>query len=71
MKQLLPELKDKVALVTGSAQGIGYEIAKAFAEQGCKVVISDIKQELADKAAQAINDNGGTAIALLCDVAKF
>ena len=40
-------LKDKVALVTGAASGIGKEIAIVFAREGAKVVIADLNQEAA------------------------
>ena len=38
-------LKDKVALITGAASGIGYAIAKKMTEEGCKVVIADVNKE--------------------------
>ena len=37
-------LKDKVALITGAASGIGYAIAKKMTEEGCKVVIADVNK---------------------------
>ncbi|MFC1566536.1 SDR family NAD(P)-dependent oxidoreductase, partial [bacterium] len=40
------ELKDKYAVVTGGAQGIGKEIALTLAEAGCNVCITDINEEL-------------------------
>src|SRR6516164_4570035 len=43
-------LKDKVAIVTGAASGIGKEIAIAFAREGAKVVIADLNQKAADAA---------------------
>lgn len=49
------KLKDQVAVITGSAQGIGKAIAEAFAKEGAKVVISDINGELAKKTAEEIN----------------
>ena len=45
-------LKDKVALITGSAQGIGKSIAQAMAAQGAKIVISDVNLELAETTAK-------------------
>lgn len=38
-------VSNKVAIITGSARGIGYEIGKIFAENGAKVVLSDINEE--------------------------
>ncbi|MCD6505654.1 3-oxoacyl-[acyl-carrier-protein] reductase [Candidatus Poribacteria bacterium] len=61
-------LKDKVAIITGSARGIGKSIATLFARQGAKVVISDIADEIGEKTAQEIKELGGEAIYLHCDV---
>ncbi len=44
-------LKDKVAIVTGAASGIGKEIAIVYAREGAKVVIADLNQEAADATA--------------------
>ncbi|MBT8139532.1 MAG: glucose 1-dehydrogenase [Gammaproteobacteria bacterium] len=48
-------LANKIALVTGGAQGLGFAIAKTFAEHGAKVVITDLQVELGDAAAATIN----------------
>ena len=48
-------MNDKVAIITGAGQGIGYEIAKKLAAEGNKVILNDINTELATKAAQEIN----------------
>ncbi|MFH1283202.1 MAG: 3-oxoacyl-[acyl-carrier-protein] reductase [bacterium] len=49
-------LTGKVALVTGSAQGIGLTCAERLARDGCNIVIADIDNELADKTASEIID---------------
>ncbi|MFH1826049.1 MAG: 3-oxoacyl-[acyl-carrier-protein] reductase [bacterium] len=59
-------LKDKVALITGGAQGIGKAIAEALVKHGAKVVISDINLELAEQTAKEL---GG--IALKMNVADY
>ncbi|MCI1006977.1 3-hydroxybutyrate dehydrogenase [Herbaspirillum sp. C7C8] len=61
-------LKDKVALITGSASGIGKEIALEYAKQGAKVVIADLALEAAKATAEEIVKNGGTAMAVAMNV---
>jgi 3-hydroxybutyrate dehydrogenase len=55
-------LKDKVAVVTGAASGIGKEIAAVFLREGANVVIADLDQAAADAAATEISRQGGRAI---------
>lgn len=55
----------RIALVTGAAQGIGFACAQALAEDGFRVVLSDIKAEAVARAAQ---DLGQGAVAMACDM---
>jgi 3-oxoacyl-[acyl-carrier protein] reductase len=65
-------LKDKVAIVTGAARGIGYGIADAYAKEGCNIVICDIAEEASIAAAQKIaKENGVEALGLKTDVTNF
>src|SRR5918994_575738 len=61
-------LKDKVAVVTGAASGIGREIARTFAREGARVVIADLDHAGADAAAGEIAAAGGAAIGVAMDV---
>jgi 3-hydroxybutyrate dehydrogenase len=61
-------MKDKVAIVTGAASGIGKDIAVTYAREGAKVAIADLKLEAAKLAADEISAGGGKAIAVAMDV---
>ena len=61
-------MKDKVAIVTGGASGIGYEISREFAKEGAKVAIADLNLDGAQKAAKTIEDAGGTSIGVAMNV---
>jgi NAD(P)-dependent dehydrogenase (short-subunit alcohol dehydrogenase family) len=61
-------LDGKVALVTGGGSGIGEQIARAFAEQGARIVVADISEEAAGKVASSIGDS---ALALRADVTDY
>ena len=62
------KLKGKVAIVTGSASGIGKEIALIFAREGAKVAIADLNKAAADATAAEIRASGGQAIGIAMDV---
>jgi 3-hydroxybutyrate dehydrogenase len=62
------QLRNKVAIVTGAASGIGKEIALRFAAEGARVAIADLNQQAAQAAADEITAKGGKAIAVAMDV---
>ena len=62
------KLENKVCIVTGSASGIGREIAQTFAREGGKVVIADLNLDAATAVAREIEASGGTAMAVAMDV---
>ena len=61
-------LKDKIAVVTGAASGIGREIALTFAREGAKVAIADLDRAGADRVAREIGAGGGKALGVAMDV---
>ncbi len=66
----MPKLKDKVAIITGARRGMGKADALVLAEEGAKVVVSDISKEECQKVVDEIKEKGGEAIAVKCDVSK-
>jgi len=64
-------LKDKVALITGAAQGIGRDIALKFAAEGADIAVGDINLEKATKTVQEIEALGRKALALELDVTDY
>ena len=64
----MPLLQGHIAVVTGAASGIGRAIASGFAREGARVVLLDIDETAAAKAAQEIGDAGGRAESFALDV---
>jgi len=64
-----PALRDKVAVITGGASGIGRSCARRFAAEGARVVLGDINVEALVEAAAEIESAGGTAYAVRLDAA--
>ena len=63
-------LQNKVAVVTGAGSGMGKAIAVLYAQEGAKVVVSDINEGTAQETVNEIKAQGGEAIAVVANVAK-
>ena len=61
-------INGKVAIVTGSGQGIGHDTALALAEEGVKVCINDVNDDLGNETVREIREMGGTAIYVHGDI---
>lgn len=66
----MPDLKGKVAIVTGARRGMGRTHALTLAKAGANVIVSDISLEDCEKVVKEIEKEGGKAIAVKCDVSK-
>src|SRR5207245_3695646 len=67
----ISRLNDKVAIVTGAAQGIGRAIATRLAEEGAKVAIADIQEDGAAKTAADLKATGLAATGIKLDVTSL
>ena len=63
-------LKNKVTIISGSASGIGLEIAKEFLNQGAKVVFTDINKTNLDNVVRDFKDRGFDCIGIPADVSN-
>ncbi len=63
-------LTNKVALITGSARGMGKVAAEMFAREGASIVVTDIAQQEGEAVAQGIRDAGGEALFVYADVTR-
>ncbi len=61
-------LQNKIAVITGSASGIGLATAQKFAQEGATVVVCDLRQEGIDAAVKSITDKGQQAVGYIVDV---
>ncbi len=64
------QIKDKVAIVTGSARGLGAATARKLAQEGAKVVVTDILKEQAEATAAALRADGLQALCIVADITK-
>ncbi|MFC0274513.1 3-hydroxybutyrate dehydrogenase [Metabacillus herbersteinensis] len=63
-------VQSQVVLLTGAAQGIGLELARAFAREGAKVALTDLNEEQVLNSANNLKEEGFEVIGLKCDVTK-
>ena len=61
-------LKDRVAIVTGSGRGIGKATALQLSQEGARVVVSDVEFNYAEKVVEEIQNSGGKAFGVKCNV---
>jgi NAD(P)-dependent dehydrogenase (short-subunit alcohol dehydrogenase family) len=62
--------KDKVAVITGGASGLGREFALKAASLGMKLVLADVQRDALDRTVEELKQQGASVIGLMCDVRK-
>ena len=66
----MKEFKDKVAVITGAASGIGLGIARRAAKESMKVVLADIEKDALNHAEKELKASGTEVLSVLTDVSK-
>jgi len=64
------ELKDVRSLVTGGGSGIGRAVALRLSAAGSRVLVCDVREDMARQTAEAVRENGGEAVAFFADVSE-
>lgn len=66
----MKEFRDRIAVVTGAASGIGHAMAQRFAAEGMKVVLADVEEEALGSATRQLEEKGATVLGVPCDVSS-
>src|SRR6185295_4249740 len=69
-EEAMKDFKDKVAVVTGAASGIGRGLADRCAAEGMRVVLADVEQPALEQAEREMREGGATVLAVRTDVSK-
>jgi NAD(P)-dependent dehydrogenase (short-subunit alcohol dehydrogenase family) len=67
----MKEFRDKVAVITGGASGIGWGLAERCAQEGMKVVLADIEESVLKEAEKMLKTGGADVLAVSTDVSKY
>ncbi len=70
-KDFSMDFKDRVAIITGAASGMGLLTAQELVKEGARVLLTDVNKEAVETAAEDIRKNGGEAISLQVDVRNY
>lgn len=62
------DFKDRIAVVTGAASGIGLGVVERFLSEGMKVVLADVEKEGLDREVGRLSESGGDVLGVVCDV---
>lgn len=65
---MITDIKGKVAILTGAAEGLGYPIAKAYIQAGLRVALMDIQAEKLHRLAKELTDMGGDCLPIVVDL---
>ena len=66
----MSQFRDRVVIITGAGSGVGRAAARLFAEQGARLIITDVRSEWAEATAAEVREAGGEAAWLVCDVSR-